>query len=106
MLNPGDVVLANVQFTDTFEIKMRPAVVLFQDFGNVVIAGITSNTAMKGVVLRKQDGAIKDSVIKTNYIFTISEFMVKKKLFSLSSQKKGELYRELIGLFSGLKQVD
>ena len=34
MPNPGDVVLANVQFTDTFEIKKRPCVVLFEEFNN------------------------------------------------------------------------
>ena len=103
MLNPGDVVLAHVQFTDTFEIKTRPAVVLFVEMGNAVIAGITSNTKMKGVVLTKKDGAIKDSVIKTNYIFIIAEFAIKKNLFTLSKEKKSELYKELVTSLSGLK---
>ncbi len=102
MLNPGDVILANVQFTDTFEIKLRPAVVLFEDMGNVVIAGITSNLAMKGIPLSKAEGAIKDSVIKTNYIFTISESMIKKRLFSLSKEKKRILYNDLVKRLSGL----
>ncbi|MEK6887854.1 MAG: type II toxin-antitoxin system PemK/MazF family toxin [Candidatus Aenigmatarchaeota archaeon] len=103
MLSPGDVVLAQVQFTDTFEIKSRPAVVLFEDMGNVVIAGITSNIKMKGIALTKKEGAIKDSVIKLNYIFTISEHAIKKKLFSLSKEKKVELYKSLTDLLSGLK---
>jgi len=102
MLNPGDVIIANVQFTDTFEIKLRPAVVLFEDMGNVVIAGITSNLAMKGIPLSKAEGAIKDSVIKTNYIFTISESMIKKRLFSLSKEKKRILYNDLVKRLSGL----
>ncbi len=84
----GDVVLAEVQFTDTFETKIRPAAVLFQEFGNIVVAGITSNTEMRGIPLTRKDGAVKDSVIKLNYIFTISEKMVVKKLFSLSTEKK------------------
>ena len=103
MLNPGDVVLAQVQFTDAFEVKIRPVVVLFEEFGNVVVAGITSNTSMKGIRLTKKDGAIKDSVIKVNYIFTISEAAIKKKLFILSRQKKSELYNELERMISGLK---
>lgn len=103
MLNSGDVVLAQVQFTDTFEIKTRPAVVLFEEFGNVVVAGITSNTAMRGIRLTKKDGAIKDSVIKTNYIFTISEASIKKKLFALSKPKRSELYSELEKKLSALK---
>jgi mRNA interferase MazF len=95
MLKPGDVVLAKVQFTDTFELKKRPAAVLFEEFGNVVVAGITSNVEMRGIALTKKEGAIKDSVIKTNYIFTITEKAVEKKLFALSPQKKHELYKEL-----------
>ena len=49
----GDVILAEIQFTDTYEIKKRPAVVLFEEYGNVVVAGITSNTEMKGIPLSK-----------------------------------------------------
>ncbi len=103
MFEPGDVVLATVQFTDTFEIKTRPAVVLFEELDNIVIAGVTSNTQMKGIALTKKDGAIKNSIIKTNYIFTISNLMIKKKLFALNKQKKIELYNDLIGKFSKLK---
>ena len=88
VLKPGDVVLAKIQFTDTFEIKTRPALVLLEEFDNVVIAGITSNTAMKGIPLTKKEGAVKNSVIKLNYIFTISKLMIEKSLFSLSKEKK------------------
>ena len=84
----GDVILAKVHYTDTFEIKKRPAMVLFEEFGNVVAAGITSNINMKGIKLTKEDGAIKDSIIKLNYIFTISEKMVEKSLFNVSEEKK------------------
>ena len=84
----GDVILAQVQFVDTFEIKIRPAIVLFEEYGNIVVTGVTSNIRMKGIGLTKKEGAAKDSVIKLNYIFTISEAMVKKKLFELSEEKK------------------
>ncbi|MDI6720847.1 MAG: hypothetical protein QMD85_00550 [Candidatus Aenigmarchaeota archaeon] len=60
-----------------------PAVVLFEEFGNAVIVGITNNVSMKGIRLAKKDGAMKDSVIKTKYIFTISENAIKKRLFVL-----------------------
>ena len=96
MLKSGDIVLTNIQFTDTFEVKKRPALVLFEEFDNVVVAGITSNLKMKGVTITKKDGAIKDSVIKINYIFTISKAMVEKILFSLSNDKKKEVYYELL----------
>ena len=92
----GDVILASVQFTDTFEIKKRPALVLFKEFGNVVVAGITSNLNMTGINLSKKDGAIKESIIKLNYIFTISEKMVEKILFSIPENKKELIRKELI----------
>jgi|SRR3989338_8726105 len=96
MYSFGDVVLANVQFTDTFEIKTRPALVLFEDFGNIVVAGITSNTEMKGISLTKKEGMIKDSVIKINYIFTISEKMVKRQMFKINNLKKEVIRKQFI----------
>jgi mRNA interferase MazF len=95
MPKAGDIVLTKIQFTDTFEIKKRPALVLFSEFNNVVVAGITSNLKMKGIILTKKEGAIKDSVIKLNYIFTTSEAMVDKVLFRLSKDKKKEVYDQL-----------
>ena len=102
MLKAGDIVLASVQFTDTFELKKRPALVLFEEFDNVVVAGITSNLEMKGIPLTKKEGAVKDSVIKLNYIFTISEMMVEKVIFSLSKEKKNKVFGELVGKLKGL----
>ncbi len=104
MPKAGDIVLAEVQFTDTFEIKTRPALVLFEEYDNVVIAGITSNTSMKGIPLTRKEGAIKDSVIKLNYIFTISTMMIKKTLFSLSEDKRKIVFDELVNNLSGLKR--
>lgn len=92
----GEVILCEVQYTDTFEIKKRPALVLFEDKGNIIVLGITSNLNMEGIPLTKKEGAIKDSIIKLNYIFTISEKMVKKSLFSISEEKKKKVKEELI----------
>jgi hypothetical protein len=103
MLKAGTVILARVQFTDTFEIKTRPAVILFEEHNNIIIAGITSNTQMQGIPLTKKEGAINDSVIKSNYIFTISEAMILKELFSLSKEKKKILYEELLNKLSALQ---
>lgn len=103
MFKSGDVILVNIQFTDTFEIKKRPAVVLFDEFDNVVIAGITSNTKMDGIPLLKSEGAIKDSIIKLNYIFTVSGKMIEKMLFSLTKEKKRLVFDGLIKRLSALK---
>ena len=103
MLRAGDVVLTRVQFTDTFEMKKRPSLVLFEEFNNVVVAGITSNLEMEGIALTKEEGAIKDSVIKLNYIFTVSEAMIEKVLFSLSHEKKNKVFDELVLRLGNLK---
>jgi len=104
MLRSGDVVIAKIQFTDTFEIKKRPALVLFEEFDNVVVAGITSNLKMKGIPLSKHEGAVKDSVIKINYIFTISKAMISKTLFHLNKKKKQMVFDELSERLSNLKE--
>jgi mRNA interferase MazF len=102
MFKPGDIVLTKIQFTDTFEVKVRPALILFEEFDNYVVAGITSNKFMKGVPLTKEEGAIKNSVIKLNYIFTISKIMIEKKIFSLSIEKKKLIFDELVKKLNNL----
>jgi mRNA interferase MazF len=102
MLRAGDVILVSVQFTDSAEVNTRPAVVLFGERGNVVIAGITSNLKMKGIPLTKSEGAIKDSLIKLNYIFTVSAEMASKVIFHLSREKKHLMFDELNKRLGGL----
>jgi len=77
--------------------------VLFEELGNVVVAGITSNLKMKGIPLSKNEGAIKDSVIKLNYIFTISEEMISKVVLHLSKEKKRIIFDEFSKRFNELK---
>ncbi|MFT4310988.1 MAG: type II toxin-antitoxin system PemK/MazF family toxin [Candidatus Woesearchaeota archaeon] len=96
MPKAGDIVLVQIQFIDTHDIKIRPAMILFSEYNNIVVAGITSNTTMQGIPLTIQEGAIKDSVIKINYIFTISPHMIQKILFSVTQQKKQAVFQALI----------
>ena len=95
MPKAGDAVIILIQFTDTYEVKKRPALVLFEEFDNFVFAGITSNLKMEGIPLSKQEGAIKDSIIKLNYIFTVSKQMIFKTLFHLNKEKKRLVFNEL-----------
>ncbi len=90
----GDVILASVQYTDTSEIKTRPALVLFEEHENIVIAGITSNPHMQGISLTKQEGMVAESIVKLNYIMTLTELMVKKYLFTISEEKKQQIKDE------------
>ena len=95
MPSSGEVILVKLQFVGSSEIKIRPAVVLFEEYGNIVVVGITSNLSMNGIPLSKKEGAIKDSIIKINYIFTISQEMITKTLFHLNSKKKRVLYEKI-----------
>jgi len=95
MPKAGDVVITLIQFTDTYEVKKRPALVLFEEFDNIVVAGITSNLKMEGIPLSKNEGAVKDSIIKLNYIFTVSKSMIFKNLFHLNKEKKRLVFDEL-----------
>jgi len=96
MPKAGDVILTKIQFTDTFEIKKRPALVLFEEFDNIIVAGITSNLDMEGIKITKKEGAIKDSIIKLNYVFTISKKMIEKELFSLTKEKRKMVFDNLV----------
>lgn len=104
MYSAGDVVLAQIQFVDSYELKKRPAVILFEEFDNIVVAGITSNTTMQGVPLTRKEGAIVESVIKTNYIFTVSRMMIEKKVFSLTKRKRKMVFNTLVKQLEVLDQ--
>lgn len=92
----GDILLAQVQFTGTNEIKARPVFVLFQEFDSIVVIGITSNPHVRGVPLTQEEGLVKDSIIKLNYIMTISESMVKKYICSAREEKKRIVKEEIL----------
>ncbi|MCL4453292.1 type II toxin-antitoxin system PemK/MazF family toxin [Ferroplasma sp.] len=103
MPEPGDVVITRVKFTDSDDSKIRPALILFEEWGNVIIAGITTNTRMNGIPISRSDGAAQDSVIKLNYIFTITNEAIIKTVFHLSGEKRNLVFDELSKKFSALK---
>ena len=102
MPRPGDVIITRVRFADSEGSKIRPALVLFEEFGNIVIAGISTNLRMKGVPITKSEGAAQDSVIKLNYIFTITNDTILKTVFQLSKEKKEIVLKELREKFESL----
>ena len=102
MFKTGDIVITRVKFADDEGSKIRPALVLFEELGNVVIAGITTNLRMKGIPIFKKEGAAQDSVIKLNYIFTITNDTILKTVFHLSSEKKQTVFKDIIKKLQGL----
>ncbi|GAB6887857.1 hypothetical protein JCM13304A_13550 [Desulfothermus okinawensis JCM 13304] len=95
----GDIVLVEVPFTDKLETKLRPSLVLFEEFNNVVIAGITSNRKVEGILIPRNEGLIVDSVLKLNYVFTVSKNRIRRRLTSLSEERKKIVCQNLLRRF-------
>jgi len=103
MHKAGDVIITRMQFVDSGEFKLRPALILFEELGNIIIAGITTNLRMKGIHISVKEGAAQDSIIKLNYIFTITNEAILKTVFHLSPEKKQLVFDELNKKLYGLK---
>ena len=103
MPRAGDVIIARVQFTDSNESKIRPALVLFEELGNIIIAGITTNLQMKGIPISVKDGASQESILKLNYIFTITSESILKTIFRLGTEKRRLVFDELTKRLNGIK---
>lgn len=103
MFNPGDVVVASVKLEKGGEASTRAAVVLFEEYDSVVIAGITSNEFERGIPVTRKEGAHRDGVIKLNYIFTVPRDTLSKPLFRLSREKRKVVFEELVKRLSGLQ---
>ena len=103
MHKSGDVIIARMQFTDSNESKIRPALVLFEELGNVVVAGITTNLEMKGIPITVKEGASQESILKLNYILTIANKAVIKTVFHLSPEKRRLVIDELNKKLAGFR---
>ncbi|MHA1222156.1 MAG: type II toxin-antitoxin system PemK/MazF family toxin [Candidatus Heimdallarchaeaceae archaeon] len=75
--------------------KKRPILVLFHRRKNIVVAGITSNLSREGVLIKKKDGVDKDSIIRLDYIFTIEDSLIERKLTTISEEIKKEVCKNL-----------
>lgn len=104
MYRAGDVVTVKARFSESGETKNRFALVLYEEFGNVVIAGITSNPYAKGIALTKKEGMPKDGVIKLNYLFTVGEEALFGPIFRLGREKKKHVIGEMQKLMSGMQE--
>ncbi len=103
MPRAGDIVITRVRFADNEGSKIRPALILFEEHGNVIIAGITTNLRMKGIHIVRSEGTAQDSVIKLNYIFTITNDSILKAVFTLSKEKREIVLEELYKKLDALK---
>jgi mRNA interferase MazF len=105
MPESGDVIVAQIGYADSTQSKIRPAVVLFVEPDNFIIATVTSNLKRAGIPISKSEGAVVDSVIRPNYIFTIAKNRISKVVFKLSKEKRQLLFKEIAKRFEQLTEV-
>ena len=98
----GQVVLIDFPFIDNTSSKVRPALVLFSEYGNIILAAITSNKKASGIKLTKADGLLYDSTIKLNTIFTLPKEMIIMHICDLNQAKRKEVYLKLEEMIKGL----
>ncbi|ODS34955.1 MAG: hypothetical protein A7316_04810 [Candidatus Altiarchaeales archaeon WOR_SM1_86-2] len=105
-----DILLVKFPFTDFQGFKKRPVIVISNDEYNsktldLVVCAITSNLSYKdySVLISNDDlddgYLIKESLIKTSHIATISKRIVIKKIASLNDEKFKEVKENLRLLF-------
>ena len=102
MYSSGDVVAVTLKLGEGEE-KTRLALVLYEEFGNVVVAGITANPYAKGIPIYKKEGGVRDSTIKLNYVFTVSEDVLSRPFFRLKQEKRKMVLDQLLKLLSGMQ---
>ena len=56
----GEAIVTIVRFADSVNPKIWPALLLFEELGNMVKAGISINLRMKGIPITKAEGAAQD----------------------------------------------
>jgi hypothetical protein len=66
MPEPCDVVITRVKFTDSDDSIIRPILILLEGCGGVVLAWITTNRRMNGIIISRSYEAAQDTLIKMN----------------------------------------
>ena len=56
----GEAIVTIVRFADSVNPKIWPALLLFEELGNMVKAGISINLRMRGIPITKAEGAAQD----------------------------------------------
>lgn len=58
---------------------------------------------MKRIPIFKSEGAVQDSIIKLNYLFTITNDVVLKTVFHLSVENKRMILKDIMKKLEGLR---
>ncbi|HZK60998.1 MAG TPA: type II toxin-antitoxin system PemK/MazF family toxin [Anaerovoracaceae bacterium] len=106
MFKQGDIVLVKFPFTNLEYFKRRPVLVISGDSFNsktsdIIVCGITSNLSHKDfyVLINNDDlvdgSLIKESIVKTSHIATLSKSIVIKKIGTIRHDTMVHILEEL-----------
>ena len=103
-MKKGDIILVPFPFTDLSGSKLRPALVLVEEGGDVVagfISTILKERFKSDYFVKKSEknSLKKDSLIKLNKLATLSHDLIKGKIGELSTDDLKEIDKKLIALF-------
>ncbi|MFP4402962.1 MAG: type II toxin-antitoxin system PemK/MazF family toxin [Nanoarchaeota archaeon] len=104
----GDVVLFPFPYTDLTNRKVRPCLVISNEFNNdIILCQITSKNIKKDqncIELKKDEtiggSLIIDSFIRCNMIFTASKKQILKKFCKISKAKYFDVISKIIKIIS------
>jgi mRNA interferase MazF len=106
---PGDVVFAQLIFTDSSQAKNRPVVIIAavtkKDYLTCNITSQRSESDRFRIELKETDfkegGLPKDSYIRPNLLMTVDRCLILWKKGALTSDKFDEVRRAIVGIVMG-----
>lgn len=106
----GDIVLIPVPYTDLTTEKKRPVLVLSNESYNkitqdIIVVAITSNIDNKGCTVKitdndmKQGNLLRDSCIRADKIYTLSQSKIIKKFGTVKSEIILIVIKKMLSIF-------
>ena len=109
MFDQGEILLIPVPFSDLSTVKKRPVLVLSNNMYNssnndIIVIAITSNLKQNGIEISNSnlsEGFLpKNSIIKTDKIYTLEAGIVIKKIGKINNDIFLYVYNEFIKLIT------
>ena len=100
-LQPGDLVLVEIPYTDLTATKKRPSVILSVSRKDFLVAFITSRVERAGkddvlIPSKYTNGLAVDSAVLVQKLFTIHESLIARKLGSCTTQERRIILKAVI----------
>jgi len=110
MINQRDIVLLSFPFSELRTTKVRPVIVVSNDeynknFENMIVVPMTTNLQLRDHTLLitnkelESGKLIKESKVKVDRIFSVSQKLVKMKIGKVERETYEAVKKMILGLF-------